>query len=253
MPTGDAYAVSVSSIDTPNSVSPYPHLNMAYSGGPVAPLPARMCTVSHCHKILPGFYRFKRCEQHRLQNRYHSQLKRVREKEVKAAGPDPSEHAIGALSEMTEGSSAKGGSGVDQCVVKAMRDWRLKMLRKRKRGQSTKKAKSSAFVDGQDVPTEDAESGRPVAQACITGEVPIWDFPVGDGQSPPEDQFVNRDANHNHSSASASTQQESTGFVQAANESPSLFMKTDGKHHTNPSATKKRQVGLSDTCAVTLV
>ncbi|TFK68545.1 hypothetical protein BDN72DRAFT_675058 [Pluteus cervinus] len=46
-------------------------------------LPARMCTVSHCHKILPGFYRYKRCEQHRLQNRYHSQLKRVREKVVK--------------------------------------------------------------------------------------------------------------------------------------------------------------------------
>lgn len=46
-----------------------------------------MCTVSHCHKILPGFYRYKRCEQHRLQNRYHSKLKRVREKVVKSVGP----------------------------------------------------------------------------------------------------------------------------------------------------------------------
>ncbi|PPR05072.1 hypothetical protein CVT24_010259 [Panaeolus cyanescens] len=46
----------------------------------LTPLPARMCTVSHCHRILPGYYRYKRCEQHRLQNRYHSQLKRVREK-----------------------------------------------------------------------------------------------------------------------------------------------------------------------------
>jgi hypothetical protein len=51
-------------------------------------LPARMCTVSHCHKILPGNYRYKRCEQHRLQNRRHSQLKRVREKEVKGVGPE---------------------------------------------------------------------------------------------------------------------------------------------------------------------
>ncbi|KAJ7103158.1 hypothetical protein B0H15DRAFT_1016974 [Mycena belliarum] len=44
------------------------------------PLPARMCTVSHCHKILPGFYRYKRCETHRVQNRWHSKLKRGREK-----------------------------------------------------------------------------------------------------------------------------------------------------------------------------
>jgi hypothetical protein len=43
-----------------------------------------MCTVSHCHAILPGQYKYRRCEQHRLQNRHHSKLKRVREKEVKA-------------------------------------------------------------------------------------------------------------------------------------------------------------------------
>lgn len=47
---------------------------------PEVPLPARMCTVSHCHKILPGFYRYKRCETHRIQNRWHSKLKRGREK-----------------------------------------------------------------------------------------------------------------------------------------------------------------------------
>lgn len=68
------------------------------------PLPARMCTVSHCHKILPGFYRYKRCEQHRLQNRYHSQLKRVREKEVKKVGP-------GEGSVITEGATGKGDGG----------------------------------------------------------------------------------------------------------------------------------------------
>ncbi|KAG7448371.1 uncharacterized protein BT62DRAFT_701843 [Guyanagaster necrorhizus] len=54
---------------------------------PLPVLPPRMCTVSHCHKILPGHYMFKRCEQHRLQNRHHSKLKRVREKVVKSAGP----------------------------------------------------------------------------------------------------------------------------------------------------------------------
>ncbi|KAH7924925.1 hypothetical protein BV22DRAFT_474677 [Leucogyrophana mollusca] len=53
--------------------------------GPV--LPARMCTVSHCHRILSGHYKYRRCEQHRLQNRFHSGLKRVREKDMKAVGP----------------------------------------------------------------------------------------------------------------------------------------------------------------------
>lgn len=43
-----------------------------------------MCTVSHCHVILSGEYKYRRCEQHRLQNRHHSKLKRVREKEEKA-------------------------------------------------------------------------------------------------------------------------------------------------------------------------
>jgi hypothetical protein len=82
------YPASVGSIDTPHSISPYPHLHNTIMGAPAAPLPARMCTVSHCHKILPGYYRYKRCEQHRLQNRHHSQLKRVREKEVKSVGPE---------------------------------------------------------------------------------------------------------------------------------------------------------------------
>ncbi|KAI0064984.1 hypothetical protein BV25DRAFT_1822764 [Artomyces pyxidatus] len=51
---------------------------------PSSELPMRMCTVSHCHEVLPGHYQFRRCEQHRLQNRHHSKLKRVRDKEVKA-------------------------------------------------------------------------------------------------------------------------------------------------------------------------
>lgn len=62
--------------------------SLGQSDSQTAPnLPPHMCTVSHCHKILPGSYAYKRCEQHRLQNRHHSQLKRVREKEVKSVGP----------------------------------------------------------------------------------------------------------------------------------------------------------------------
>lgn len=51
-------------------------------------LPVRMCTVSHCHRLLPGTYLYKRCEQHRVQNRHHSSLKRVREKAAKVVGPE---------------------------------------------------------------------------------------------------------------------------------------------------------------------
>jgi hypothetical protein len=253
MPAGDAYAVSVSSIDIANSVSPYPHLNMVYSGSQVVPPPARMCTVSHCHKILPGFYRFKRCEQHRLQNRYHSQLKRVREKGIKAAGSDQSMQAMDVSSEMTEGSSAMSGSGVDQCVVKAMRDRRLKMLRKRKRAQSAKKAKSLACVNGQDAPTKHVESGGPVAEGCNIGEVPNWNFPVDQEQNPPEDQVVNHDAEYDQLNTSANTPHQSTGFVQTANESQTLFRNSDGKHHANPTTAKKRQVGLSLNHSATLL
>ena len=49
--------------------------------------PIRMCTVSHCHVILSGDYEFRRCEQHRVQNRHHSKLKRVRDKEEKGLLP----------------------------------------------------------------------------------------------------------------------------------------------------------------------
>jgi hypothetical protein len=51
---------------------------------PISLLPARMCTVSHCHTMLQGHYPYRRCERHRLQNRHHSKLKRVRDKEVKS-------------------------------------------------------------------------------------------------------------------------------------------------------------------------
>ncbi|KAG7093895.1 hypothetical protein E1B28_007533 [Marasmius oreades] len=51
----------------------------------------RMCTVSHCHTILPGHCLYKRCDHHRYQNRKHGKLKRVREKTIKGKGVDPVE------------------------------------------------------------------------------------------------------------------------------------------------------------------
>ncbi|GJE86625.1 hypothetical protein PsYK624_027050 [Phanerochaete sordida] len=44
----------------------------------------RMCTVSHCRDVLPIGYEYLRCERHRIQNRHHSKLKRVRDKDAKA-------------------------------------------------------------------------------------------------------------------------------------------------------------------------
>lgn len=77
---------SSSTADSPHAISHYQQNNNPIPAN--TSLPARMCTVSHCHKILPGYYKYKRCEQHRLQNRHHSQLKRVREREVKGVGPE---------------------------------------------------------------------------------------------------------------------------------------------------------------------
>ena len=78
------YPPSISSSSAADSSLASSH----YNNPAAASLPARMCTVSHCHKILPGYYRYKRCEQHRLQNRHHSQLKRVREREVRGVGAE---------------------------------------------------------------------------------------------------------------------------------------------------------------------
>ena len=72
-------------------------------------LPARMCTVSHCHKILPGYYKYKRCEQHRLQNRHHSQLKRVREREFKGVASEKA-----ALAEIPHEIEAGGRADKDK-------------------------------------------------------------------------------------------------------------------------------------------
>jgi hypothetical protein len=83
------YPPSISSSSTADSTSQYQlNSNPILAAAANTSLPARMCTVSHCHKILPGYYRYKRCEQHRLQNRHHSQLKRVREREIKGVGPE---------------------------------------------------------------------------------------------------------------------------------------------------------------------
>ncbi|KAJ7651545.1 hypothetical protein DFH06DRAFT_1207340 [Mycena polygramma] len=75
-----AWELSIIDEQVPTGVQPDASTDRAQSAAPIAPLPARMCTVSHCHNLLPGFYRYKRCETHRIQNRWHSKLKRGREK-----------------------------------------------------------------------------------------------------------------------------------------------------------------------------
>ena len=64
---------------TPHPPMPDPSFAPQLSNTP------RMCTVSHCREVLPPDYPFLRCERHRIQNRHHSKLKRVRDKENKAA------------------------------------------------------------------------------------------------------------------------------------------------------------------------
>ncbi|KAL1662559.1 hypothetical protein GGF50DRAFT_58708 [Schizophyllum commune] len=75
----------------------------------------RMCTVSHCHQVLPRAYQYKRCEQHRVQNRHHSTLKRVRERAAKEAGPD----ADAALTPGAADSALTSGAADMPDVVQA--------------------------------------------------------------------------------------------------------------------------------------
>ncbi|KJA17422.1 hypothetical protein HYPSUDRAFT_1022244 [Hypholoma sublateritium FD-334 SS-4] len=101
--------------DNPYSIPPHPHLEDPSLAATTPPLPARMCTVSHCHKILPGSYRYKRCEQHRLQNRHHdhTKLKRIRRKKPKAAdaeGPHAMDDAVHAQSESSDNVKRASGS-----------------------------------------------------------------------------------------------------------------------------------------------
>ncbi|KAH9926696.1 uncharacterized protein B0H18DRAFT_1005159 [Fomitopsis serialis] len=83
--------------------------------GPSAPRPARMCTVSHCREILPSDYQYLRCDRHRLQNRHHSKLKRVRDKEVKAAAFNHWMVSVGHNeNEASPESVLDGGSELDE-------------------------------------------------------------------------------------------------------------------------------------------
>ena len=72
---------------------------------PISLLPVRMCTVSHCHTLLQGHYPYRRCERHRLQNRHHSKLKRVRDKEVKST---PLQSEVTQDPELFDNGSRKG-------------------------------------------------------------------------------------------------------------------------------------------------
>ncbi|KAI5887837.1 uncharacterized protein SCHCODRAFT_02553159 [Schizophyllum commune H4-8] len=110
---------------TTSSVDPQP-IDMATTPGATifspssspyqAASPAvRMCTVSHCHQVLPREYQYKRCVQHRVQNRHHSTLKRVRERAAKEAGPD----ADAALTPGAADSALTSGAANMPDVVQA--------------------------------------------------------------------------------------------------------------------------------------
>ena len=72
-----------------------------------------MCTVSHCREILPGNYDYLRCERHRIQNRHHSKLKRVRDKESKAQALEGWVAAVGAQAAATRTSSEEPHDDTD--------------------------------------------------------------------------------------------------------------------------------------------
>ncbi len=142
-----------STIDSPASIPPLPHPTDPSLGTMMGPLPARMCTVAHCHRILPGSYRYKRCEQHRLQNRHHDQskLKRVRRNKSQIA-------------------EAEGRSATDEGAQQAQSGTgdRVKKVRKRKGKDGTPGEGGAATADVD--PIESAASkGLPAPmKVCIS-------------------------------------------------------------------------------------
>ncbi|KAJ3840460.1 hypothetical protein F5878DRAFT_613092 [Lentinula raphanica] len=60
--------------------------------------PPHICTVYHCHTVLPGTYRYKRCEKHRLQTLTHTKLRLERKEEERLGltpGKTDSAHTAG--------------------------------------------------------------------------------------------------------------------------------------------------------------
>lgn len=119
-----------------------------------------MCTVSHCHKILPGFYRYKRCEQHRLQNRYHSNLKKARKRQLKReALAEGLNVTVGTVGEM------------EAEEFKALKEKKLKMLKKEKEKKEKKKRKAKAGDAGNGSgPSGGEMQGEVILDLGVTGD-----------------------------------------------------------------------------------
>ncbi|KAI0711145.1 hypothetical protein C8T65DRAFT_829463 [Cerioporus squamosus] len=152
-PPADGAAPRAGSHSASGTPAPAP----AEGQDPNAPLPPRMCTVSHCREILPGDYQFLRCERHRIQNRHHSKLKRVRDKEVKAHVHDGWAAAVG--SQLTGGSAGEDGTeerSVPDVTLSANDIAQVF-------GELEKELRDGSLAGGEDTPLGEPTSGVPPA------------------------------------------------------------------------------------------
>jgi hypothetical protein len=141
-----------------------------------------MCTVSHCHKILPGYYRYKRCEQHRLQNRHHSQLKRVREKEVKTAGPEDGATPL----------------EIDENVLNTPHNpERVKKLKLLQQSKVTKRERKPRKDKGKKK-VKDGGSEAPEPTAATSSQPPESDPQTPDAQDSPKPSGAEEPTAHKH-------------------------------------------------------
>ncbi|KAF5362949.1 hypothetical protein D9758_007142 [Tetrapyrgos nigripes] len=162
IPVDPGPSASSGSAQGSDAVAPVPSLPQSsppfQNGLPV--LTQRMCTVSHCHTILPANYLYKRCEQHRLQNRKYSRLKWARDRVAKAKGPEEVEKNGIQIDESLVG----GIELIDQEWEKVARERAGKLMLARMVESHTKEKRKRKKEDSEEALIQDGEDENETVQ-----------------------------------------------------------------------------------------
>ncbi|KAK1227206.1 hypothetical protein PQX77_009840 [Marasmius sp. AFHP31] len=166
-------------------------------------LPQRMCTVSHCHTILPGHYLYKRCDRHRYQNRKHGKLKRVREKVEKGKGPDGSgvvedDEPIDADAILNDESEPFDSEEVEKKKIEMKARERARQLILSRKQPSVKRPKTRKPKSDAGSTSKAAEPGEEDQEDDDDGEQDSTESLAGDFTAVQREVIEPRDSGSNH-------------------------------------------------------
>ncbi|KAL0067164.1 hypothetical protein AAF712_005734 [Marasmius tenuissimus] len=166
-------------------------------------LPQRMCTVSHCHTILPGHYLYKRCDRHRYQNRKHGKLKRVREKVEKGKGPDGSgvvedDEPIDADAILNDESEPFDSEEVEKKKIEMKARERARQLILSRKQPSVKRPKTRKPKGDAGSTSKAAEPGEEGEKDGDDGELDVTESLAGDFTAVQREVLEPRDSGSNH-------------------------------------------------------